>query len=138
MELREDKKVRGRAMLNTFTDDNLSPLGVDELIRLSERIEKLISAKLREEKRSLQQKLSTIEQYERGAHREQEPLASPGKRRKMRRSKALPKYRDPKTGATWSGRGMLPRWLAAEIANGSAREDFRISAAPILLNGDAV
>lgn len=24
-----------------------------------------------------------------------------------------PKYRDPKTGATWSGRGLAPKWIAA-------------------------
>ncbi|UEP39790.1 H-NS histone family protein (plasmid) [Burkholderia ambifaria] len=24
-----------------------------------------------------------------------------------------PKYRDPKTGATWSGRGRAPQWIAA-------------------------
>jgi DNA-binding protein H-NS len=25
---------------------------------------------------------------------------------------ALPKYRDPVTGATWSGRGRVPQWIA--------------------------
>jgi DNA-binding protein H-NS len=27
-------------------------------------------------------------------------------------SKVMAKYRDPKTGATWSGRGKPPRWIA--------------------------
>jgi DNA-binding protein H-NS len=32
-----------------------------------------------------------------------------------------PKYRDPETGATWSGRGVAPRWIA-----GKDREAFLI------------
>jgi DNA-binding protein H-NS len=31
--------------------------------------------------------------------------------RKTRGKKIRPKYWDPATGATWSGRGRLPRWL---------------------------
>lgn len=27
--------------------------------------------------------------------------------------KVAPKYRDPKTGATWSGRGKAPTWIAS-------------------------
>ncbi len=36
--------------------------------------------------------------------------------------KVAPKYRDPATGATWTGRGKAPRWL-----DGKNREDYRIS-----------
>ncbi|HVE10115.1 MAG TPA: H-NS histone family protein [Paraburkholderia sp.] len=32
-----------------------------------------------------------------------------------------PKYRDPKTGSTWSGRGKPPKWIA-----GKSRERFLI------------
>lgn len=37
-----------------------------------------------------------------------------------------PKFKDPKTGETWSGRGRTPRWLAAHEAKGKSREEFRI------------
>jgi DNA-binding protein H-NS len=40
--------------------------------------------------------------------------------------KVAPKYRDPVTGATWTGRGMKPRWLAAAIAAGKAQESFAV------------
>ncbi|EKS9798947.1 H-NS histone family protein [Burkholderia cepacia] len=30
------------------------------------------------------------------------------------RAPIAPKYRDPKTGATWSGRGKAPRWIAGK------------------------
>lgn len=37
-----------------------------------------------------------------------------------------PKFRNAKTGETWSGRGRTPRWLAALEAQGKSREDYRI------------
>ena len=36
-------------------------------------------------------------------------------------SKVAPKYRDPETGATWTGRGVAPKWIA-----GKDREAFVI------------
>lgn len=35
------------------------------------------------------------------------------------------KYRGP-AGETWSGRGMTPRWLAALVAQGKAKEEFAV------------
>ncbi|MFM8547533.1 MAG: H-NS family nucleoid-associated regulatory protein [Betaproteobacteria bacterium] len=40
-----------------------------------------------------------------------------------------PKYRDPETGATWTGRGRPPVWMAAKIAAGQTKEQFLIPAA---------
>lgn len=42
------------------------------------------------------------------------------------KSNVKPKYRDPKTGATWSGRGRAPKWLAEAEAAGKKRESFLI------------
>jgi DNA-binding protein H-NS len=42
---------------------------------------------------------------------------------KSQRPPAPPLYRDPKTGATWSGRGRQPRWL-----EGHDRDEFLIDA----------
>lgn len=39
-----------------------------------------------------------------------------------RRGKVAPKYRDPDTGATWTGRGIAPKWIA-----GKDRERYLIS-----------
>lgn len=36
------------------------------------------------------------------------------------------KYRGP-NGETWSGRGLMPRWLAALVAQGQAKENFAIT-----------
>ena len=35
------------------------------------------------------------------------------------------KYRGP-NGETWSGRGLMPRWLAALVAQGRTKEEFAI------------
>lgn len=50
-----------------------------------------------------------------------EELGFSSKRTTSRKTGGLPpKYRDPKTGATWSGRGRAPAWL------GKRRERFLI------------
>jgi DNA-binding protein H-NS len=41
-------------------------------------------------------------------------------------STVAPKYRDPVSGNTWSGRGLKPRWMTAAIAEGKKPEDFAI------------
>lgn len=43
-----------------------------------------------------------------------------------RRVVVAPKYRNPATGDTWTGRGKPPRWLQAEIDRGVPREQFLI------------
>lgn len=40
--------------------------------------------------------------------------------------KVAAKYREPSSGAEWSGRGRQPRWLAAAIAKGTKLESFLI------------
>lgn len=40
-------------------------------------------------------------------------------------SKVAPKFRDPATGATWTGRGKAPLWIM-----GKDRDQFLIEAAP--------
>lgn len=42
-----------------------------------------------------------------------------------------PKYRDPLTGATWSGNGMAPRWMREALAKGRSRDSFLIDAKPV-------
>ncbi len=40
--------------------------------------------------------------------------------------KVAPKYRHPDSGETWSGRGLKPKWLQAEIAGGKSLDDFKL------------
>ncbi|MBA4178017.1 MAG: histone family protein nucleoid-structuring protein H-NS [Leptothrix sp. (in: Bacteria)] len=50
------------------------------------------------------------------------PAAAPRKSS----TKVAPKYRNPATGQTWSGRGLKPKWLAAALAGGAALADFAL------------
>ena len=43
-----------------------------------------------------------------------------------KRSVVAAKYRDVTTGATWTGRGKQPRWLAAALKGDKKLEDFKI------------
>lgn len=38
-----------------------------------------------------------------------------------------PKYRDPASGATWTGRGRAPRWVTDAESRGVKRETFLIA-----------
>ena len=41
-------------------------------------------------------------------------------------TKVAPKFRDPSSGASWTGRGLRPKWLSAAIAEGRRLEEFAI------------
>ena len=43
-----------------------------------------------------------------------------------KRSEVRPKYRDPRTGTTWSGRGGAPKWFTEHIAAGGTKDELRI------------
>lgn len=40
--------------------------------------------------------------------------------------KVAPKYKDPATGKTWTGRGIKPTWMRDALAAGKTVNDFRI------------
>ncbi|MCM2295571.1 H-NS histone family protein [Rhodoferax sp.] len=62
----------------------------------------------------------TVEDLDRarGRTRKSTAAAKPG-------NPAPAKYRGP-NGETWSGRGLMPRWLAALVAQGQSKEAFAI------------
>jgi DNA-binding protein H-NS len=51
-------------------------------------------------------------------------------RKSLAGRKVAPKYRDPKTKATWAGRGATPVWMREAIQSGKKREDFLIVKTP--------
>ena len=48
------------------------------------------------------------------------------KAKKGAKRKVAPKFKDPQSGATWSGRGLTPKWLAEKEKAGAKREEFLI------------
>lgn len=52
--------------------------------------------------------------------------ATKATRRGSPRQVVPPKYRNPATGQTWSGRGRTPRWITEAEKQGRSRDDFLI------------
>jgi DNA-binding protein H-NS len=50
--------------------------------------------------------------------------AKRGRKSARRKGGAGVKYRDPKTGATWSGRGRMARWLAEKVSAGEKADKY--------------
>ena len=51
---------------------------------------------------------------------------SPSTSRRSSGNKVAPKYRDPESGVTWTGRGLKPKWLSAAIEAGKSIADYSI------------
>ena len=96
-------------------------LALEELFALRDRVEALIDRRIATDKLELKKRLARIEQYER------RKSASPAMPRIAARGMpASPKYRDPVSGTTWSGRGKVPRWMKQLLEQGAKRDDFLI------------
>ena len=53
-------------------------------------------------------------------------LGSSGRSSRSKGMTVAAKYRHPRTGETWTGRGKMPKWLQAEVNTGKRKEDFLI------------
>jgi DNA-binding protein H-NS len=106
----------------------LESMSVDDLWSLHGQISEILSARITSEKRELEKRLTVLS---RGRDEIDGKDASPSHGAKARRKypRVLPKYRNPQTSETWSGRGKQPRWLVAAIKTGRKIEDFEIGGA---------
>ena len=43
-----------------------------------------------------------------------------------KRNVVAPKYQDPDSGKTWTGRGKSPAWLSAQLSSGRDKQEFLI------------
>jgi DNA-binding protein H-NS len=102
---------------------------VADLMAQKAEIEKKIADAQREEKSSaIAQVKALMAQHglsiaDLSARAPAAPKASSGRKSG---GKVAPKFRDPATGNTWSGRGLKPNWLKAALANGNALQDFAV------------
>jgi DNA-binding protein H-NS len=101
---------------------SLKSMSIDKLTMLREQIDVVVSSKVAEERRSVEEQLSRLDR-----------LVGTGSRVKGTgrgvRGVVPPKYRNPENPAeTWAGRGLKPRWLAAALKSGGKVEEFIIGA----------
>ena len=52
--------------------------------------------------------------------------AKAGKSSSKGKGSVAPKYRDPATGKTWTGRGRAPKWISEAESRGVKRDTFLI------------
>jgi DNA-binding protein H-NS len=106
---------------------DLEAMTLEELWSLHETISGVLSSRIKAEKHELEKRLAILNRGITAG-----PAAnsgSLGERPRRSYPAVLPKYRNPQTSETWSGRGKRPRWLAAAMKSGRKIEEFRIKEA---------
>ncbi len=102
----------------------LKSMSIERLSKLQAEVEAVLSAKVVEERRELEAKLTQLSRLGDGHVRER---GVRGGGRTGARGPVAPKYRNPENPSeTWAGRGLKPRWLSAAIKSGKKLEDFAI------------
>src|SRR5262249_26010441 len=102
------------------TSNNIDGMSYAELAQMEARIARMKVEKQNAERAELRERILTLVKqhgFERSYYF--------GKRRKGKVTVAV-KYRDPQNSEnTWTGRGRMPRWMAAATKGGKAKnEDF--------------
>jgi DNA-binding protein H-NS len=97
---------------------NLKNLDVDALLVLRAQVD----GQLMTRRSDLQKQLARLQRLSADAS----AAAPNGRTSAMKGVKVKPKYRDPRTGDTWAGRGVQPRWLSAALKGGKKLEDYLI------------
>lgn len=111
---------------------NLPSLSIDELWGLHEEVGALLSKKITEEKRELEERLAKLNRSLASDKTAINRAAQISGRRPIRRKypPVLPKFQNPSDPTeTWAGRGKQPRWLVAQLKAGKKINDFLIDRA---------
>ena len=104
---------------------DLEHWSLEDLWGLHERLSRVLSVRIKAEKHELEKRLAILN---RGLKVEGQLDETRSRQQKQRRKypRVVPKYQNPQTSETWSGRGKRPRWLVAAIKSGRKIEDFQI------------
>ena len=102
----------------TMPKQSLASMSVDALLRLRNDIGAALSRRADVLKKELASLGSDYARVGRIAVYGKKSLAG---------QKVAPKYRDPKSKATWAGRGGMPGWMREALKAGKKRDDFLIA-----------
>jgi DNA-binding protein H-NS len=98
---------------------DLEIMSIEELKVLQQKMAATLKAKISAEKKVLEDRLSQLN----GRFRVEQTTETPERRPYPTVS---PKFRNPeRPSETWTGRGKMPRWLAAQLKSGKQIDDFR-------------
>jgi DNA-binding protein H-NS len=103
----------------------LDAMPLDDLWSLHEKMSAVLFERMQDQKRHLEKRLSLLN----AGVPSFPPLNDSDDSRTTRRKypKVSPRYRNPETSETWSGRGKQPRWLVAAMEAGKSLDDLRIN-----------
>lgn len=104
----------------------LESMSLDDLWSLHEEISGILSDRIKAEKRELEKRLEALGGGMAALADSNAASLSPTGKPRRKYPRVLPKYRNPQTSETWSGRGKRPRWLVAAMKSGRRIEEFRI------------
>ena len=111
---------------------DIEAMSFDELWALHEQISQILSVRITSEKRELERRLAVLNRSRdviEGSDGDSAQSYNANGKARRKYPRVLPKYRNPQTSETWSGRGKQPRWLVAAIKTGRKIEDFEIGGA---------
>jgi DNA-binding protein H-NS len=101
-------------------EHDLKSMSADQLWSLHELVASALARKISEEKAQLDWRLRQLGGNEADSFKHASRARRPYPR-------VFPKYRNPtKPAETWTGRGLRPRWLTAQLKSGKNLDDFRI------------
>ena len=103
---------------------DLRKMGVEALLKLRSDIENALG----DRRRQLEQQLQHLGLFGKSTSKRGRKPGSVNKTHALKGTKRPAKYRDPESGKTWAGVGMLPRWLTAYESKGMSREQFATGA----------
>ncbi|MBR0960112.1 H-NS family nucleoid-associated regulatory protein [Bradyrhizobium japonicum] len=107
----------------------LDAMSLDDLWALHEEISGILSDRIKAEKQELEKRLAVLGGGMAVLAETGGPSVSSTGKPRRKYPRVLPKYRNPQTSETWSGRGKRPRWLVAAMKSGRRIEEFRIGEA---------
>ena len=96
---------------------NLRNMNVDALLDLRSQIDGQLATR----RSDLQKQIARLNRASTDG-----PVVRNGRTSALKGVKVKAKYRDAKTGVTWAGRGVQPRWLTAALKAGKKLDDYLI------------
>jgi DNA-binding protein H-NS len=100
---------------------NLKNMDVDALLILRSQVDSQLATR----RSDLQKQLARLQRLAAEASVVASSVGN-GRTSAMKGVKVKPKYRDARTGDTWAGRGVQPRWLTAALKAGKKLDDYLI------------
>ncbi|MDD1532464.1 MULTISPECIES: H-NS histone family protein [unclassified Bradyrhizobium] len=113
-----------------FNASSLESLTMEELSSLYDQVRDILTKKIEDEKRKLEQRLLELKAAGSDIPRRDYRVTLGSKRHRRKYPRVQPKYQNPANlSETWAGRGKQPRWMVDQLNAGKKIEDFLIGAA---------